>query len=245
MDTTKTGWQNPCWVYKKSRFSLHMLEQEKLKLHFLNDISDTAKPIMIKVPEEILLTNKSELIEFEESSIDLSEKVYLITWSPNPAEMLDVDLQCQHESNVNLLSDYLKSCKHGIFCVEATQKGVPHYHGWYQVQNSTELHRCAHVKVLERFGMLKITECKHIKIFNWEKKGNGLYYYKIDLPDAFLTVTPNPITKDTPKIEYSHDFFKLAYAFDHRVKRQPLEELMTAKTYYESFYADTKSHLCF
>jgi len=82
---------------------------------------------------EEYLTNASFRVWDEETNIDDSADIYLITWSPDPARLPDCDPDYQHRFNVNLLADYLKFCYCGIFCHEFSQLGNPHYHGWYQI----------------------------------------------------------------------------------------------------------------
>lgn len=142
----------------------------------------------------------------QEDSINIERPVYLITWSPNPDEEPDANFELQHRYNINLLRDYLSACACGVFCVESTQMGNPHYHGWYQVRDSVEQVRIAIVKTLQRFGLVKITRVKKkgcIRKGVWDEYHNSLYYYKKDLLSASMLIEPNPITVNTPKDDYN------------------------------------------
>lgn len=188
---------------------------------------------------------KTELIEYEESKIDPSSELYLITWAPDPKELPDADFYIQHNVNVELLTQFLKACACGIFCVEATQIGNPHYHGWYQVDPTKELVRIAVVKTMQRFAPkgLKIAPARSWKFFNWTERGNALYYYKKDICDAFLNVDPNPITKDSEST-VNFDTIQWISFFDSRMKiDKSLTDKISDRRFYRSFYGDTLNHM--
>lgn len=154
------------------------------------------------------LVTKTEIIELEESSIDCDEKLVLMTWSPNPKDLPDASFIIQHQFCAPYIKEYLKGCRCGIFCVESTEKGNPHYHGWYQHTDDYELeqYRIQWMKVLDKRGNVKTTEVSHkssIRIFQWYSKGNCLYYYKKDIPGVGIHIPFNPITKttDIPEID--------------------------------------------
>lgn len=185
------------------------------------------------------IRNKSWIIYDEETNIDIDEAVYLFTWSPDPAELPDCDFITQHNYNVNFLADYLKSCKNGLICVEATQQGNPHYHGWYQVEPTRELERISRMKTMKRFGLVKITECFHINLKNtWSKKANGLYYYKKECLDSMLEVKHNPITRDSYD---DTDFNAYTMFFTKTIKDKKLQEKVSARQYYLAFYRDSNA----
>lgn len=132
----------------------------------------------------------------KEYDIDLDKPLYLFTWSPDPGELPDADFTAQHKFNINIVSQYLSSFKVALACVEATQRGVPHYHGWYQLSTDPllERQRLATVKVLERLGNLKITPSRgHIKKYSLSSKANCLYYYKKDMLESMSWIEQNPI----------------------------------------------------
>lgn len=186
-----------------------------------------------------LIQNKTWMIYSEEATIDEDLELYLFTWSPDPLELPDCDFITQHKYNVNFLSDYLKACKRGLICVEANQQGNPHYHGWYQIDSKRELERIVTMKVMKRFGLVKITKCLHVNLKNnWSMKANGLYYYKKDCIDSMLEVPYNPITRDS----YDDTNFN-AYTmfFTKTIKDKNLQEKVSARQYYLEFYRDVNN----
>lgn len=192
---------------------------------------------------DIAMVAKGMVIEHTESLIDQGETLYLVTWSPDPSELPDADFETQHLFNVNLLADYLKACSCGLFCVETTQLGNPHYHGWYQLSASPEKEafRIVLVKTLQRFGLLKITKSKgHYRINSYTSHGNCLAYYKKDLVGSMLFVGANPITSDTKcDIDWKNN---LLYFGDSK-KRSSLVELqekISLKNFYMEFYKDSR-----
>lgn len=189
---------------------------------------------MIATDERLI--EKSEIVEFWESNIDNSEKVYLITWSPDPSKLPDADFRLQHEFNVQMLADYLRCCKSGLFCVESTQLGNPHYHGWYQVSDESELPRITLMKVLERFGIVKLVECRTWKVNCYSEKANGLYYYKKDIYTAMIDIDINPIHKDSVS---NVDWQSMAVQtfFTKEVKNPKLiENVQSDRQFYRQFY---------
>jgi len=185
-----------------------------------------------------MLEQKTEVIEFWESSIDDEKKVYLVTWSPDPKELPDCDFYIQHQVNIEILADYLKCCSAGLFCVESTQLGNPHYHGWYQIDDNKELARIALIKTLNRFGIVRITPIKHsYKIFSWSESANALYYYKKDSLDAFLTY---PIITSTSTSTLNFNILDSIGFFsrDHK-GLTTINDKMSNRQFYRQFYADT------
>lgn len=174
-----------------------------------------------------------------EMGIDDAKQLYMITWNPDPKELPDIDFITQHEYNVAILADYCKACNVSIFCLEATQKGVPHYHGFYQpsTNNVKEAARIAIIKTMERFGRVKIDKSKGMykKLNFWTPHANCLYYYKKDLLDAMLGYPNNPITKDSiSNIEFQPSMFIKSG------KRKTTEQVMesfTLREHYRKFYS--------
>lgn len=146
------------------------------------------------------LAIKTFLLEFEESTIDKSLPLVLITWSPSRENMPDTDFVMKHRSNVNFLSDFLKCTSCGAFCVEANEMGQPHYHGFYQhTQDSkTELALIAFLDTMYKTGNLKVTkEVFKYKKFSWSKKANALWYYKKELLTSQFHTPHNPIVSQS------------------------------------------------
>lgn len=191
---------------------------------------------MIAPNEFAELTEELERIE---SSIDDSDDIYMLTWSPDPKELPDADIHYQHYVNVSILTTFLKCCKTGIFCVEVTQLGNPHYHGWYQVaDDDTELGRIAVIKVMQRFGICKLAKVRtSYKIFNWNKHGNALYYYKSDL-FTFHQLQPNPITKDTVLKVDPRDLDMISFLTAKKNTIKYAEKVSNIK-FFEDFYKNT------
>lgn len=200
-----------------------MLGQENLRCLFEED-------------EEVLA--KADLIESMESAIDPEDKIYMITYSPVHSEMPDADFILQHLFNVNLLADYLKFCMVGLFCVESTQKGYPHYHGWYQTcDDEREQGRIAIMKVMSRFGDVKIAEIKNsYRINSYTKQSNALHYYKADVFGQQNGIPHNPISKDSyDDTNWQSNMFM----FSIPGKRQTYMDLsakVTARKSAEEFY---------
>lgn len=189
------------------------------------------------------LIKKGAIIECEESKIDAFDKLYLITWVPDPKEMPDADFYLQHEVNVQILIDFLNTCKCGLFCVESTQMGNPHYHGWYQINPKYELVRIAIIKTLQRFGIIKIKECLHYIVNYYSERMNGLHYYKKDVFDSMFAIEVNPISNrsvssiDVDKLRYVSMFSK------NKTVYRNVEEKLSVRQYYRRFYDDTESFI--
>jgi len=195
--------------------------------------------------EDTLVMDKLFMIWEAESSIDIDEDVYMLTWSPDPKEMPDTDFYLQHQTNVNLLSDYLRFCSNGLFCVESTQLGNPHYHGWYQVDDMNEIGRIAMVKTLQRFGNLKENKVERsYKIHSWIKQSNALFYYKVELLHSMIDMQFNPISRDT-RCTVDWSVLKLVGFLDKssRKNTKTIEDRMTDIEFYKNFYSDTIGYL--
>lgn len=190
---------------------------------------------------DFLLIEKGTDIWMEEEDIDSSQPLYLITWSPNPSELPNADFTTQHLYFVNLLSGYLKTCYTGLFCVETTQMGNPHYHGWYQVSPDPnyEKARIVYTKTLIRFGNMKITKSKGIyRINSYSTRSNCLGYYKKDLLDPMLWCNPNPITAHSQcNIDWAKNM--LYFVREGKSKIADLEEKINLKEFYLQFYENS------
>lgn len=188
--------------------------------------------------ELLEIVRRAEMIDVFENMIVCSEPIYLITWSPDPELLPDADFVTQHKYNVNFLSDYLNTCLVGLLCVESTQKGNPHYHGWYQVDSVTELERLSYIKTMQKFGLVKITECISYKRGMWSERRNGLHYYKKSCIDEMLTVPFNPITPFTLD---DTDWNACLFFFTKQLKDKRFDKKLSDRQYYLTFYRDSNS----
>jgi len=148
--------------------------------------------------DEIIFTRVFQFYDIERT-INLEDPVWLITWCPDPKLLPSTDFYLQHNVNVKTLTTFLAGCTTGCFCVEATQLGNPHYHGWYQQSEDPfkENIRIASMKTMDHFGRLDLKVCRYPKIDKWYSTRNGLYYYKKDAIDKQLLMNPNPIIVTT------------------------------------------------
>lgn len=185
--------------------------------------------------------SQAYIIDEFESSIDQSKELYLFTWSPNPQEMPNADFHCQHDFALEFVGDFLSGCSIGIACVEATQLGNPHYHGWYQLSDdgNTALKRISYVKLLQKYGILKITKCKgHYRINSYSAHGNALHYYKKDLFGAMAMVYNNPVRPNMKSTIDPNPWWFSADGKKHSVI--DLENKISNKKFYEDFYKDSR-----
>lgn len=182
------------------------------------------------------VVRRGEIVDTFEGMIVDTQPVELFTWSPDPELLPDADFKTQHKYNVNFLADFLNTCLVGLICVESTQKGNPHYHGWYQNDPITEIDRIAYMKTMEKFGLLKITKCKKYRKGIWSEKCNGLHYYKKDLIDSMLTVPCNPIT---PFTRDDTDWDAHLFFFTKQMKDKRLDKKISDRQYYLQFYRDS------
>jgi len=197
---------------------------------------------LISLEVDYLMEKWNMVIEAE-GEIDPDETLYLITWSPDPSELPNADFNTQHLFNVNILSDFLSTVECGLFCVEASQLGSPHYHGWYQLSTDPikEKSRLTYIKVMQRFSPhgLKITRSKgHYKIGSLVSQANCLYYYKKDLLQSMATIYINPICSqsrvDLDWNSHSHLFMK-----NGRQSVADIEDKITLKEFYKQFYENS------
>jgi len=182
------------------------------------------------------MIENADIVNTEEEKIDDAKHLYLITWSPDPSKLPDCDYTYTHLYSVNLLADYLKYCSCGLFCLEYTQVGNPHYHGWYQVDGEKEQKRIVLVKVLQKFGNLKITQSRgDYKINQYYQRGNCLYYYKKDLANNWQ-IPKSVITCDTYD---DTDWTTKLFFFVNITNRKHVSYLLDVisnKEYYTKFY---------
>jgi len=193
-----------------------------------------------------VLLNKAFEIYWFESQIDPERKLYLITWSPDPKQLPDADFQLQHNMNVNLLQMYLLSCYVGLFCVESTQLGNPHYHGWYQIDEKCELQRIRVIKTMQRFGRVDIeSKVRNYRIHSYTKAANSLYYYKKDLLDSMLDIEYNPITEDTHcDIDFKAlDIISFLDTRGPKFQRKAPIDVLSDQVSYMQFYSDTIDYI--
>lgn len=215
---------------------------------------ETPQSSTLETHQKMILT-ESELISEEvdylmdkfvhiinaEREIDLDEKLYLFTWSPHPEELPDADFNTQHLFNINLLAEFLDSTRIGIACVETSQLGSPHYHGWYQLSNDAlkEMTRIVCMKVMQRYAPkgLKITPSKgHIKIGSFVKAANCLYYYKKDLLQSMAAVQENPITSNSHCDINWNQHFTLFMKNNDRKSVADIENRINLGEFYKQFY---------
>lgn len=193
-------------------------------------------PQILSIEER--MSQKAKKVYGAEHKIDYDKKVYLITWSPDPKENPEADFEMQHRYHVNTLADYLKYCSCGLFCVESTQLGNPHYHGWYQVSSEFEMLRIVMIKVMQRFGKVKISPCHHPTLDKWSEKMNGMFYYKADLMEEMFDIEINPINA------LSHDdtHWEACAFFTTDCDKAIIDKIST-RQYYRSFYKDSNAGL--
>lgn len=192
------------------------------------------------------IADRADAILQEEQKIDLDDDLYLFTWSPNPEHLPVCDFPLQHLWNVNFLSDYLKCCRAGVLAVESTQKGNPHYHGWYQLSHDgrKEITRIAMIKTLQHFGKeMRITKAisKPPYFGCWYEKKNPLYYYKKDIIDSMLLVPHNPILATTHD-NTNWDTMELLSFFDKNITFDAsITNKLSDRRYYRDFYRVSRS----
>lgn len=186
--------------------------------------------------------DKIERVLEYEQKIDLNKTLYLFTWAPAPDDLPDCDFDLQHQYNLGLVASFLNACEVGLACVESSQMGRPHYHGWYQLSDNPlkEKVRIAIVKTMQRFAPrgLKITQSHgHIKIGSWSKHANCLYYYKKDLLGMQLFTLPNPITPhSTCSIDWAEYPYRTFFNKGGRETVDEYESRISLREFYEDFY---------
>lgn len=156
---------------------------------------------------EARIAEVADIVYEEEHKIDDNDKVYLMTWAPDPKFLPDCDFINQHIFLVPYVKSYLEFCKNGLACVESTQLGNPHYHLWYQTRDDPlEMGRIRWIKVLSRIGLVKInSKVRYYRKNSWSAHRNALHYYKADSINQQLNTPYNPVSKTSamPDIDYS------------------------------------------
>lgn len=190
------------------------------------------------------ISQLTSIILDHELDIDLDEPLYLFTFSPNPELLPNTSFELQHDFILPTISQLLAGCQSGIACVESSQLGNPHYHGWYQlsIDPYIERHREMAVKVLQKLGLLKITKSKgHIKIFSWVQQANCLYYYKKDLLQSQFWTPNNIVTKESQsEVDWYASHNTHYFTIDGRRQTcQDIEERQTLSRFYKQFYEET------
>lgn len=204
--------------------------------------TDLVTEELVDLTDSIII-EKMRLVYEAESSIDPDRDLYLITWSPDPSKLPNSSFIIQHEFNVDILASYLKSVEVGIWCVESTQQGNPHYHGFYQPSDDShkELMRLAVIKTFNAFGNLKITKSiGKYKVNNWHTPHcNCLYYYKKDVGGSMFNIEKNPITRDS---QCGMDFTNLSALFFQITGRHTSKEILekvSQRERYRQFYSES------
>lgn len=214
-----------------SGISIHMLGPEIPQISIDELISDEV---------DYLMQKWMHIVEYE-SMIKEDEPLYLFTWSPDPDEIPDSDFNTQHRFCLPFMADFLMVVSAGVACVESSQMGNPHYHGWYQVSTDPlkEKLRIVYTKVIKRFGNLKITKSKgHYKIGSLVKQANCLYYYKKDMLQSMATVESNPIT-GVPYEDVDWSTHWNLFTKKGRESVADIEDRINLKDFYKEFYANS------
>lgn len=199
-------------------------------------------PQMEDLYDQLIVAKATQIFDYE-LDIDPDRDLYLFTWSPDPSRMPDTSFERQHDFNIDLVSSFFKGCECGIACVESTQLGNPHYHGWYQVSTdpNKDKFRIVIAKTFQQLGLLKITKSKgHYYINYWKSHSNCLFYYKKELLEARLLTHNNPVTSLNLPIE---DWTSMANSMYFKVsgKRESvadLEDKITLREFYKQFYSE-------
>lgn len=183
------------------------------------------------------LAEIASIIYDEEEKINDDDKVYLMTWSPDPKKMPDCDFLNQHIYLIPYVHSYLEYCMCGVACVESTQMGNPHYHFWYQTTDDIrEMGRIRWVKVMQKIGNVKITSAKYWKKNGWYKSStNALYYYKEDAVNQQLHTPYNPIYKGMPLPHIDYTDYSWFFTSGKSTARKIVEHASQIKQL-EEFY---------
>lgn len=188
-----------------------------------------------------LLREKCIQVYGEEFKIDPSQDIYLFTWSPDPDDLPDADFNTQHHYSFPWIAYFLECCRSGLACVESTQLGRPHYHGWYQIEPRLELARISWIKTLLRHGNYKVTKSLgYFKIgIGRSKVRNCLYYYKKDLIESMFLVDTNPVTRNS-KSEVNWNLHLSLFRIPGRkFNTFDTANRISQKQYYANFYKNS------
>lgn len=206
--------------------SINTIDVDNLTLYYENKIAEKATDFW-----------------WHENMINMKHSVYLITWNPDPKHLPDADFETQNQFYLDWLSSYLKHCYAGLFTVEATQRGNPHYHGWYQTSYDfrDEMERLALIKCMQQRGRVDIAKIQKqhtVRPGQWYEKANALWYYKKDQLDKHLNM--EIITSES---ESSINFSNLDYQFflsNRSVKgSETIATMKSDQQFYRDFYRDS------
>jgi len=209
---------------------------------FYDEPLDDHEILTDRSAEDILcsrLAAVDTIIKYAEQRIDRSKQLYLFTWTPDPSKMPDCDFANQHKYLVDTVINYLRSCDSGCACVESTQLGNPHYHGWYQISDDPlkEQYRIVIVKVMTSFGNLKInTKVRYYKIHKWYKHRNALHYYKYDSANSQLFTMYNPITEYTDKPVIFLNDYNMFFNLKGKKSVRKIKDMVSQLQDLENFY---------
>lgn len=223
-----------------------------------DELSDSSEPVISELSDDLICSEitQTERIEsahfldimWAEEQIDQDQPLYLMTFNPVPDETPDCAFIDQHCWWVGLMAAYCKSCDAACFCVEATQRGYPHYHGWYQPSEDPkmEMMRICNIKIMLKFAPagVKIDLCQNmIQINNWSNSNsNALYYYKKNLPTTMFYMPLNPITNLTPLNPVSVDDYKFFFMNKGRNRVADIIErknkIHSARLFYEKSFRE-------
>jgi len=185
------------------------------------------------------LSEVATIIHDEEEKIDFNEKLILMTWSPDPAQLPDCDFTNQHIFAIQYIITYLQTCKCGVACVEATEAGNPHYHLWYQHSNDYfhERARIKWIKILRRVGNVKITsDVRHVKLNRYHKVGNALWYYKKEAATLQLYTPYNPVCGTTPPPVIDYTDYNMFFHVEGRKTSRSILEKVSQMKQLDKFY---------
>jgi len=194
--------------------------------------------------EPCLLAELMAKVSFSESKLDLEKDIYLFTWSIREDEFPDLPFNKQHRYYAGLVVNFLSYQQCGAACVEVNQRGLPHYHGWYQLSDdpiNQQLATCV-TKVMIRYAPagFKVTLSKgHVKIASWSHRSNCLWYYKKDAPTRMLRTPYSYLQQHTKVPDISQ--YDQRYGWLKSGKRQSvadLEEQISLRDFYMNFYRD-------
>lgn len=174
-----------------------------------------------------IIAEKADMVRTYERKINRDEPLYLITWSPDPKETPDASIMIQHYHWYPFLVKAMLCWEVSLMCLETSQRAGIHYHGWYQCSEDPikEIGRCAYMKVLERFGQLKITKSIGCYVRNsYSKHANCLHYYKADMAQRGILYKQTPFCVETEQTQYEKDIFWPSYWMTNG-KKQTVSEL--------------------
>lgn len=131
-----------------------------------------------------LFLTATDRIELAESSIDETQPLYLITWTPNPKRLhFKYDMIKNHKWFRRTVFQQCGKCVN-LLCMipEFNLNGNIHYHGFFQLKDKVKWFKKA-LPCMKRIGFVKISKAEHYKVFDFRPEGNSLYYYKKEVCD--------------------------------------------------------------